>query len=72
MNASNWLTKTPSRTSLAAGVVSRNVCSGPTHADPPVLALRPVADGVFTFTGGSGGAAEYALAASRLAAGALL
>ena len=48
------------------------VAAADAYADPPVLALRPVADGVFTFTGGCGGAAKYALAASRLAAGALL
>lgn len=48
------------------------VAAADAYADPPVLALRPVADGVVTFTGGSGGAAKYALAASRLAASALL
>ena len=48
------------------------VAAADAYADPPVLALRPVADGVFTFTGGSGAAAKYALAASRLAAAALL
>jgi glycine/D-amino acid oxidase-like deaminating enzyme len=48
------------------------VAAADAYADPPVLALRAVADGVFTFTGGSGGAAKYALAASRPAAAALL
>lgn len=44
------------------------------YADPPVLALRPVGGrpGLHTFTGGSGGAAKYALAAGRAAATALL
>jgi glycine/D-amino acid oxidase-like deaminating enzyme len=48
------------------------VTAADAYADPPVLALRPVAEGVFTFTGGSGGAAKYALAASRIAAATLL
>lgn len=48
------------------------VAAADAYADPPVLALRPAADRVVTFTGGSGGAAKYALAASRLAAAALL
>jgi glycine/D-amino acid oxidase-like deaminating enzyme len=48
------------------------VAAADAYADPPVLALRPVVDGVFTFTGGSGGAAKYALAASRVAAAALV
>lgn len=42
------------------------------YGDPAGLALRPVAGAVHTFTGGSGGAAKTALAASRLAAHALL
>ncbi len=42
------------------------------YSDPPGLALRPVTGTVHTFTGGSGGAAKTALAASRAAAKALL
>ncbi|MBQ1059310.1 FAD-binding oxidoreductase [Micromonospora sp. C41] len=42
------------------------------YSDPPGLALRAVAGAVHTFTGGSGGAAKTVLAASRLAATALL
>ncbi|MGW5077750.1 NAD(P)/FAD-dependent oxidoreductase [Micromonospora echinospora] len=42
------------------------------YSDPPGLALRAVAGTVHTFTGGSGGAAKTVLAASRLAATALL
>lgn len=44
------------------------------YCDPPGLALRPVAadqPGLFTFTGGSGGAVKTVLAASRQAAAAL-
>jgi len=42
------------------------------YTEPPGLALRPVAGSVHTFTGGSGGAAKSALAASRRAASDLL
>ncbi|MFF5181869.1 NAD(P)/FAD-dependent oxidoreductase [Micromonospora sp. NPDC000316] len=42
------------------------------YSEPAGLALRAVAGTVHTFTGGSGGAAKTALAASRLAAAALL
>ncbi|MFJ5543086.1 NAD(P)/FAD-dependent oxidoreductase [Micromonospora chalcea] len=42
------------------------------YSDPPGLALHAVAGAVHTFTGGSGGAAKTVLAASRLAATALL
>lgn len=44
------------------------------YLDPPGLALRPIGPGsaLFTFTGGSGGAAKTVLAASRTAAGDLL
>lgn len=38
------------------------------YADPPTLGLRPVARRLWTFTGGSGGSAKTALAASRRAA----
>lgn len=40
------------------------------YTDPPTLALRSVTGqrGIFTFTGGSGGSAKTALAASQLAA----
>jgi glycine/D-amino acid oxidase-like deaminating enzyme len=48
------------------------VAAADAYADPPVLALRRVEGNIVTFTGGSGGAAKYALAASRLAAAALL
>jgi glycine/D-amino acid oxidase-like deaminating enzyme len=43
------------------------------YLDPPGLALRPVpgCQALFTFTGGSGGAAKTALAASGIAAGQL-
>lgn len=54
----------------ARSVVSAVDC----YCDPPVLALRPVpaaGPGVFTFTGGSGGAAKTALAASSQAAAVL-
>jgi glycine/D-amino acid oxidase-like deaminating enzyme len=52
----------------------RTVVSSDCYHDPPGLALRELATGaaVFTFTGGSGGAAKTALAASRAAATALL
>jgi glycine/D-amino acid oxidase-like deaminating enzyme len=42
------------------------------YTDPPGLALRPVAGVVWSYTGGSGGAAKTALAAGRRAAQALL
>jgi glycine/D-amino acid oxidase-like deaminating enzyme len=50
------------------------VASFDCYRDPPGLALREVLPGaaVYTFTGGSGGAAKTVLAASRLAAAALL
>jgi glycine/D-amino acid oxidase-like deaminating enzyme len=52
----------------------RTVASFDCYADPPGLALRTVVPGaaLFTFTGGSGGAAKTVLAASRAAATALL
>jgi hypothetical protein len=51
----------------------RTVAAFDCYSDPPGLTLRPTSiPSVFTFTGGSGGAAKTALAASRLAAAALL
>jgi glycine/D-amino acid oxidase-like deaminating enzyme len=52
----------------------RTVASFDCFHDPPGLALRRSAPGsaLFTFTGGSGGAAKTAIAASRAAARALL
>jgi hypothetical protein len=54
--------------SLSDGL--RRVASSDCYHRPPGLALRPVVPGspLFTFTGGSGGAAKNALAASRRAA----
>ena len=54
---------------LAAAAI-RTVASFDCYADPPGLALRPAAAGsaLFSFTGGSGGAAKTVLAASRRAA----
>ncbi|MEV0678817.1 FAD-dependent oxidoreductase [Actinosynnema sp. NPDC050436] len=48
------------------------VASSDCYRTPPGLRLRPAGPGVFTFTGGSGGAAKTAVAASRIAAGELL
>lgn len=57
---------------LPPAAVGRTVAAADCYADPPGLALRAVAgSGLFTFTGGSGGAAKTALAASRAAATAL-
>lgn len=58
------------RFGVAVGPPQRVTASADAYADPPLLALRPVpgAAGLHTFTGGSGGAAKCALAASRLAA----
>ena len=56
---------------LQLGPVLASVAASDCYCDPPVLALRPVGDGqgpVWTFTGGSGGSAKTALAASRRAA----
>jgi hypothetical protein len=53
-----------------AGAVSAD-----SYAHPPTLALRPVpgsGERVLTFTGGSGGSAKSALAASRRAAALLI
>lgn len=62
------------RFGVDVGAPVRVVAGADAYGDPPVLALRPVPGrpGLHTFTGGSGGAAKYALAASRAAATALL
>lgn len=60
---------------LALGRPERVVAAADCYTAPPGLALRPVPAGpagLFTFTGGSGGAAKTALAASRIASGQLL
>lgn len=62
-------------TSVPAGPARRTVASFDCYHDPPGLALRgcgPPGTALFTFTGGSGGAAKTVLAASRRAAGMLL
>jgi len=59
---------------LRVGPARRYVSATDCYTDPPVLDLRPVPGGgdrLFTFTGGSGGAAKTALAASTRAAAAL-
>jgi glycine/D-amino acid oxidase-like deaminating enzyme len=58
----------------ALGDVRTIVAALDSYRDPPGLALRPAASGVplFSFTGGSGGAAKTALAVSRSAAHHLL
>jgi glycine/D-amino acid oxidase-like deaminating enzyme len=61
------------RLRLAAPV--QVVAAADCYTYPPRLALRPVPGGaprLYTFTGGSGGAAKTALAASRIAAGQLI
>jgi hypothetical protein len=52
----------------------RTFAAADCYHDPAGLALRPVTTGsaLYTFTGGSGGAAKAALATSRAAAAALL
>ena len=50
---------------LKLGSVRRRVAAADCYCDPPVLALREIGDRVYTFTGGSGGCAKSALAASR-------
>jgi glycine/D-amino acid oxidase-like deaminating enzyme len=49
----------------------RTVAAADCYTDPPGLALREVVPGICTFTGGSGGAAKTALAASRRASAVL-
>lgn len=56
---------------LKLGQVRQRVSAADCYYDPPVLALRAVAPGWFTFTGGSGGSVKSALAASERAAGEL-
>jgi glycine/D-amino acid oxidase-like deaminating enzyme len=59
---------------LKLGDARRRVGAADCYCDPPVLALRRVSGPVprlFTFTGGSGGCAKSALAASQRAAGRL-
>ncbi len=56
---------------LELGPAIKSVNATDCYCDPPVLSLRPVEDAgaaVWTFTGGSGGSAKTALAASRRAA----
>jgi glycine/D-amino acid oxidase-like deaminating enzyme len=59
---------------LKLGDARRRVGAADCYCDPPVLALRPVSGlngavpRLFTFTGGSGGCAKSALAASQRAA----
>jgi glycine/D-amino acid oxidase-like deaminating enzyme len=60
------------RFGVRVGQPVRVVAAADGYADPPLLELRPVRPGLATFAGGSGGAAKYALAASRTAATALL
>jgi len=53
---------------LSLGPATATVNATDCYCDPPVLALRPVpgtSGAVWTFTGGSGGSAKTALAASR-------
>jgi glycine/D-amino acid oxidase-like deaminating enzyme len=56
---------------LKLGQARHRVAAADCFCDPPVLALRPAdgpLPGLFTFTGGSGGCAKTALAASQRAA----
>ena len=53
---------------LRLGPIVRRACAADCYMTKPVLALRPVHPGLFTFTGGAGGAVKTALAASALAA----
>ncbi|GAA2561259.1 hypothetical protein GCM10010435_36180 [Winogradskya consettensis] len=50
----------------------RSVAAADCYTEPAGLLLRAAGQGLFTFTGGSGGAAKAVLAASRRAAAALL
>lgn len=58
------------RFGVAVGLPRQVIASADAYADSGLLALRavPGVPGLHTFTGGSGGAAKSALAASRLAA----
>jgi glycine/D-amino acid oxidase-like deaminating enzyme len=57
-------------TLIAPGLAERTVASFDCYHDPPGLALRPcdTTASLYTFTGGSGGAAKTVLATSRTAA----
>jgi glycine/D-amino acid oxidase-like deaminating enzyme len=57
---------------LGTGRPHRTRASSDCYHDQPGLELRPTRGAVFTFTGGSGGAAKSVLADSRRAAAALL
>ena len=57
---------------LRLGPAGPPVAAADCYATTPGLALRPHGPGLFTFTGGAGGSAKTALAASRLAAAELL
>jgi len=50
---------------LKLGQARQRVGAADFYCDPPVVALRVVTPGWFTFTGGSGGAVKSALAASE-------
>jgi hypothetical protein len=56
------------RLGTAIGRPLRMVAAADCYHDEAGLALRPVRPTIYTFTGGSGGAAKTVLAASRLAA----
>jgi glycine/D-amino acid oxidase-like deaminating enzyme len=58
--------------SLALSPVLRIVTAADCYGPEPVLDLRPAGANTYTFTGGSGGAAKSALAASSRAAAALV
>jgi len=53
---------------LSLGPVVRRVASADCYSDPPFLSLQRISDQLFTFSGGAGGSAKTALAASTLAA----
>jgi glycine/D-amino acid oxidase-like deaminating enzyme len=53
---------------LRLGRVLSQECAADCYTDEPILGLRPVSDGVLTFTGGSGGSVKTVLAASNRAA----
>ncbi len=57
---------------LRLGPVVRRAGAADCYCEPAVLALRSVAEDVFVFSGGSGGSAKTALAASARAAAELL
>jgi len=57
---------------LRLGPVVRRAGAADCYTEPAVLTLRTVAEGVYAFSGGSGGSAKTALAASARAAAELL